>query len=95
MNILHEANQIVNYRTQEKERMYGNFEQSMDKMAEIFNSLTGLKLTAIEMYKAMIALKLSREHFHHKEDNLLDAVAYMGAMNNHLNKLNNEKLQHN
>ena len=36
------------------------------------------------MYRAMIALKLSREAYAHKEDNLLDAIAYMGSMNDYL-----------
>lgn len=88
MNILEQANKIVNERSEEKERMYGNFDDSMDKAAELFNSMTGLKLTAIEMFKALIALKLSRESFNHKEDNLLDAVAYIGALNNYINNKN-------
>lgn len=85
MNILEQANEIVNKRSEEKERMYGNFDDSMDKTAELFNSMTGLNLTAIEMFKALIALKLSRESFNHKEDNLLDACAYIGALNNYIN----------
>ena len=32
----------------------------------------------------MIALKLSREAYAHKEDNLLDVVAYIGSMNDYL-----------
>lgn len=88
MNIIERANEIVNTRSEEKERMYGDFENSMDKMAEIFNSLTGLNLTAVEMYKAMIALKLSRESHFHKEDNLLDVIAYIGSLNNYLNNKN-------
>jgi hypothetical protein len=88
MNILEQANKIVNERSEEKERMYGNFDDGMDKAAELFNSMTGLKLTAIEMFKALIALKLSRESFNHKEDNLLDAVAYIGALNNYINNKN-------
>jgi hypothetical protein len=91
MNILEQANKIVNERSEEKERMYGNFDDSMDKAAELFNSMTGLKLTAIEMFKALIALKLSRESFNHKEDNLLDAVAYIGALNNYINNKNKSK----
>lgn len=91
MNILEQANKIVNGRSEEKERMYGNFDDSMDKAAELFNSMTGLKLTAIEMFKALISLKLSRESFNHKEDNLLDAVAYIGALNNYINNKNKSK----
>jgi hypothetical protein len=45
--------------------------------------MTGMNIDASFMYKSMIALKLSRESYNHKEDNLLDAVAYLGALNNH------------
>jgi hypothetical protein len=31
-----------------------------------------------------IALKLARESWSHKQDNLLDAVAYLGGLNNYL-----------
>jgi len=48
--------------------------------------MTGNDTTAEDMYKYMIALKLSRESYTHKEDNLLDAVAYIGALNNYENK---------
>lgn len=36
------------------------------------------------MYRALIALKLSREAYSHREDNLLDAAAYIGALNNYI-----------
>ena len=85
-NILEQADQIVNHRSEEKERQYGPFEESMERMKNIFNAITGLNLKTEHMYQAMIALKLSRESYNHKEDNLLDAVAYMGAMNNYLEK---------
>lgn len=84
MNILKEADKIVNQRSEEKERQYGSFGESMDKMRDLFNGMSGLKLETKHMFQAMIALKLSREAHSHKEDNLLDAVAYMGAMNNYL-----------
>jgi len=85
MNILEQANQIVNNRLEEKERMYGDFDKGMERAAEILTAMTGETLDATFMYKSMIALKLSRESFNHKEDNLLDAVAYIGAMNNYIN----------
>lgn len=88
MNILTEANKIVNERSEEKERMYGPFSEGMARAAQIFNGMTGMNITAVEMYKAMIALKFSRESYNHKEDNLLDAVAYIGALHNHINETN-------
>lgn len=84
MNILEQANKIVNERSEEKDRQYGSFNESMDRMRDIFNAMTGLDLKTEHMYKAMIALKMSREAHSHKEDNLLDAAAYIGALNNYL-----------
>ena len=86
MNILHQANQIINCRSEEKDRMYGPIDKGMEIAAEIFNLITpeGQSITPEGMYWALVALKLSRQHFNHKEDNLLDAVAYMGALNNYI-----------
>jgi hypothetical protein len=85
MNILEEANSIVNLRSEEKERMYGPFEEGMDRAALILSGMLGYEVDAILVYKALIALKLSRESYSHKEDNLLDSVAYLGSMNNYIN----------
>lgn len=85
-NILKRANEIVNERSEEKERQYGPFSESMQRAAALYNLMSpnNQQITVEGMYKAMIALKLSREAYMHKEDNLLDATAYIGAMNNYL-----------
>lgn len=85
-NILERANKIVNERSEEKERQYGPFSESMERAAKLFNLMSpkGEFITTQGMYRALIALKLSREAYGHKEDNLLDAVAYLGALNNHI-----------
>lgn len=86
MNILEKANQIINERSEEKERQYGPFQASMERAAALYNLMSpkDQQITTAGMYRAMIALKLSREAYAHKEDNLLDAVAYMGSMNDYL-----------
>jgi DNA-binding protein H-NS len=86
MNILEKANEIVNLRSEEKERMYGDFEQGMAKAARIASELCNKEITTSDMYMCMVALKLSRQAFKHKEDNLLDAVAYLASLNNLNNK---------
>ena len=88
MNILEEANKIVNQRSEEKERQYGPFSEGMERAAMIFNGMTGMNITAVEMFKALVALKMSRESYNHKEDNLLDATAYLGALNNYFEDKN-------
>lgn len=86
MNILEKANEIINLRNEEKERMYGPFEEGMDRAALIASGMTGKDITAQDMYACMVALKLSRHSYHYKEDNLLDAVAYIGSLNNYIIK---------
>jgi hypothetical protein len=82
MNILQRADEIVNIRSEEKERDYGPFEEGMQKAASIASLMCNKEITTSDMYKCMIALKLSRESYSHKEDNLLDACAYIGSLNN-------------
>ena len=88
MNILEKADQIVNHRSEEKERMYGPFSKSMARATLIYNASSpeDEQLSVEGMFRALIALKLSREAYSHREDNLLDAAAYIGAMNNYINE---------
>lgn len=87
-SLCEEAHKIVNERNEEKERMYGPFSEGMERAAMIFNGLTGHNLNAEDMYKALIALKFSRESYNHKRDNLLDAIAYIQALENYINEKN-------
>lgn len=85
MNILDKANKIVNHRSEEKSRNYGPFDESMTRAAKMFNLMSNdIQIKPEHVYKIMIALKLSREAYAHKEDSLLDVVAYIGALNNYL-----------
>jgi len=88
MNILDKANKIINERSEEKERMYGPFNEGMERAAMIASGATGKTITPQDMYMCLVALKLSRQSYNHKEDNLLDAVAYLGSLNNY-NESNN------
>ena len=82
MNILKEADSIVNDRSEEKERQYGPFSEGMQRAAKIASGMSGKDVTADDMYIALVALKLSRQSYQYKDDNLLDAVAYLGAWHN-------------
>lgn len=86
MNILERANDIVFSRGEEKTRQYGDFIESMETATTIFNSMSNNQISTEDMYMAMIALKLSRQKHAHKEDNILDAIAYLASMNEYLNK---------
>jgi len=85
-NILQQALGIVYDRSEEKHRQYGDFHESMERATSIYNLMSNNKINVEDMYKAMVAMKFSREAYSHKEDNLLDAVAYLSSMNDYLNK---------
>ena len=85
MNILKKADQIVNERTEEKDRNYGDFHECMHKTAKIASLMSDKEISTTDAYNVLIALKLARQANCHKEDNLLDAVAYMGSLNDLLN----------
>ena len=88
MNILNKADEIVNLRSEEKEREYGPFSLCNEKAAKIATILCNKRITTIDIYNFQIALKLARESWSHKEDNLLDLCAYVGALNNYYEGIN-------
>ena len=88
-NILYIADQIVNHRAEEKERQYGPFSESIDRTAAFYNLMKPKEdpeITPEGVLRVLISLKLSRESYGHKEDNLLDGVAYIGALNNYISE---------
>lgn len=85
MNILEEANKIINERSEESERKYGPIDLANERAAKLASVLCNKELTVEDIYWFKIALKLSRECKNHKEDNLLDLAAYIGALNNYHN----------
>jgi hypothetical protein len=89
MNILDEASGIVNNRSEEADRNYGPFSEGMDRAAMIFTGMTGIEVTGEHMFKALVALKFSRESYNHKRDNLLDAVAYIQGLDNYIEEKQN------
>jgi hypothetical protein len=84
MNILEEANEIVFKRSEEKERQYGPFSKGMERAAVIASASTGKDISAKDMYLILVSLKLSRESFNHKKDNILDAISYLAAYQDYL-----------
>ena len=83
-SILKRADGIINNRSEEKERQYGPFSEGMERAAKIASGMTGKDFEAEDMYAALVALKLSRHSYNYREDNLLDAVAYLGGLDNYI-----------
>lgn len=85
-NILEIANNIANKRTEEKERQYGPMYDTHKRTAEICSLLCGKEITVKDIYWMKIAMKLAREVYHHKEDNLIDLCAYINGLNEYFEK---------
>ena len=92
-NILKRANEIVNERSEEKEREYGAFSEGFERAAQIASGMSGRTWSADDVFIAMIALKFSRQSYNFKEDNLLDAAAYIGAWQNYIDEQREEVTQ--
>ena len=83
-SILKRADEVVNNRSEEKERKYGPFSEGMERASKIASGMTGKDLVAEDIYAVLVALKLSRHSYNYREDNLLDAVAYLGGLDNYI-----------
>ena len=87
-NILQHAVEILYDRAEEKERQYGPFEESMRKAATIASLTTRKAVSTEDMYKNMIALKLSRLAYSNKYDTYLDLIVYTAALWEYYSKSN-------
>ncbi len=72
-NVLQEADAIV---TGERQEAYGPPVESWREVARLWSEVLGHKVTASDALRCMIAMKLSREKFKHKRDNLTDIAGY-------------------
>lgn len=83
MNILKEADKLLNSIEGGRIEQYGSIQQNFADAARIASTMSIVPVSPREIYISIIALKLARESYKHKEDNLLDAVAYIAAWNDY------------
>ena len=83
-SILQQAHEIVFERNEEKERQYGDFIEGMEQTSRIASEMSRKEITTHDVYNVLIALKLSRASWNYKEDNYLDALAYMASLNQYI-----------
>lgn len=84
--LLREAADIIEQRASERNQEQ---ERSMKACVELFNVLTGLKLTEIQGWQFMSCLKRARSSTGFKLDDYIDLIAYTAleaenAINEHL-----------
>ena len=61
----------------ERQAQYGEATESIKLAARICEETFGIKLTPRQFCLTIVALKLSREKFEHKDDNILDTINYL------------------
>lgn len=83
-NIAHEAVKIL---SGDRNVDYGSYIESFDKISTVASILTGKTITEEDCAKVLMAVKLVRESYNHKRDNLVDLIAYSVI----LNDLENER----
>lgn len=59
-----------------RQQNYGHARESFAKIATIATVLTGKDLSPQDCCKVLMAVKLTRESFQHKRDNLVDLCGY-------------------
>lgn len=82
-SILTEAESILNG---QREVDYGDAMESFEKIAQLASLITNKDLDAETCCAVMMAVKLTRESFKHKRDNLVDLVGYAEILNQIKNK---------
>lgn len=73
LSILAEADNIVNNRT----RGYESAEESFVSISAIASAIRRKEITPRDVTAVLLALKLSREKYSHKRDNLVDAAGHI------------------
>jgi len=76
-SILLEAEEIVNG---SRNCDYGDSNDNLENIATIARSL-GVNIDGAGVCRVMIAVKLGRQKFKHKRDNLVDACGYLEMLN--------------
>ena len=77
-SILDEAKAIVEGSRQSD---YGDPVESFDKIAKVASMITGGNISPKECCAVLMAVKIVRESFKHKRDNLVDLCGYAHIMN--------------
>lgn len=85
-SIAQRAHSIINERSEEKERQYGPIGQGFERAALIASGMSGKEWNAHDMFVAMLALKFSRQSYNFREDNMMDAMAYMQGWQNYIDQ---------
>ena len=80
--ILLRAHNIIDNRSEEKEREYGSLTENCEHAAQIASIMQRKDFLKSDVIAVLISLKLARPNRSYKQDSLLDAAAYIGGLDN-------------
>lgn len=83
-SVLQEAERLING---DRQAQYSHPTDDYTKTSKAFNALTGHNITPKEAMLFMVCVKLSRECYKAKRDNLVDACGYLGCIEKHEERL--------
>ena len=89
--ILKRAHDIIDNRTEEKERQYGSMSENCRHAAQIAGIMQNKEFNDTDVIAILAALKLARHNRSYKQDSLLDAVAYLGALDNYIQEFGDDR----
>lgn len=72
-DILQECAKIAN----DRQSQYGEATESVELATQILKDNFNINLTPVEFCFVMVSLKLSRQKFKFKEDNIIDSINYL------------------
>jgi len=64
-----------------RNEQYGDQDKNFKLIAQVATLITGKDLSKYDIIKIMIAVKLIRERYRHKEDNIVDLIGYADILN--------------
>ena len=89
--ILKRAHDIIDNRTEEKERQYGSMSENCRHAAQIAGIMQNKHFNDSDVMAILAGLKLARHNRSYKQDSLLDAVAYLGALDNYIQEFGDDR----
>ena len=89
--ILKRAHDIIDNRSEEKDRQYGSMSENCRHAATIAGIMQGKEFNDSDVMAILAGLKLARHRRSYKQDSLLDAVAYLGALDNYIQEFGDDR----
>lgn len=71
------VNEAVNLVTGDRQKAYGHPSKNFEDTARLWSVVLGIDVTPQQVALCMVQLKLAREIYGPKRDNLVDAIGYL------------------